>query len=101
MQQEVDKWIGQFEEGYWHPLSMLARLIEEVGELSREINHHYGQKTKKPEEAEGSIPLELGDILFIILCYANSLEIDLEQAFKEVMLKYKIRDQKRWTPKEK
>jgi len=24
MQKEVDGWISQFEEGYWHPLSMLA-----------------------------------------------------------------------------
>jgi NTP pyrophosphatase (non-canonical NTP hydrolase) len=32
----VDKWINQFE--YWPPLSMLASLVEEVGELAREIN---------------------------------------------------------------
>lgn len=48
MQQEVDRWISQFEEGYWHPLAMLARLTEEVGELAREVNHLYGQKPKNP-----------------------------------------------------
>ncbi|WP_461571027.1 nucleoside triphosphate pyrophosphohydrolase family protein, partial [Thermincola ferriacetica] len=41
MQKEVHEWISQFEEGYWHPLSMLARMTEEVGELAREINHRY------------------------------------------------------------
>ena len=32
-QQRVDAWIGQFEAGYFHPLTNLARLAEEVGEL--------------------------------------------------------------------
>lgn len=100
MQREVDQWIGQFEEGYWQPLTMLARLIEEVGELAREINHSYGQKPKKPEEPAGSIDLELADILFILICYANSLNIDLEDAFKRVMEKYRSRDSNRWTRKE-
>src|SRR5690554_6658462 len=47
-QQMVNNWISQFEEGYWSPLSNLARLMEEVGELSRELNHRYGEKPKKP-----------------------------------------------------
>ncbi|KJS15888.1 MAG: nucleotide pyrophosphohydrolase [Peptococcaceae bacterium BRH_c4b] len=100
MQQEVDEWIGQFEEGYWTPLSMLARLIEEVGELAREINHQFGQKPKKPDEPAGDMALELADILFILLCYANSQQIDLETAFKQVMEKYRSRDSNRWTRKE-
>nr|WP_269438057.1 nucleotide pyrophosphohydrolase [Phosphitispora fastidiosa] len=99
MQQEVDQWIGQFEEGYWHPLSMLARMTEEVGELAREVNHIYGQKTKKAGEKEGSLALELADILFIIICMANSLELDLETAFQEMMEKYRQRDSERWTRK--
>lgn len=99
MQKEVDDWISQFEEGYWQPLSMLARMTEEVGELAREINHQYGQKPKKGSEAEGNLPLELADILFIVVCFANSLNIDLETAFKKMMDKYRSRDANRWTPK--
>jgi len=99
MQIEVDNWISQFEEGYWHPLSMMARMTEEVGELAREINHHFGQKPKKSAEQEGNLALELADILFIIICFANSLELDLESAFKEMMDKYRQRDSQRWTPK--
>ncbi|MDA8213480.1 MAG: nucleotide pyrophosphohydrolase [Clostridia bacterium] len=99
VQQEVDKWIGQFEEGYFHPLTNLARLAEEVGEFAREINHRYGQKTKKSSEPEGDLALELGDILFILACFANSLDIDLEDAFKRVMEKYRRRDIDRWTKK--
>ena len=100
MQKDVDTWITQFEEGYWSPLSMLARLTEEVGEFAREVNHQYGEKPKKPEEAIGDIALELADILFIVICYANSLNIDLEDAFKRVMAKYRYRDNDRWTRKE-
>ncbi|MCL6638403.1 MAG: nucleotide pyrophosphohydrolase [Firmicutes bacterium] len=100
MQKDVDQWIGQFEEGYWKPLTMLARLTEEVGELAREINHQFGEKTKKEDEPMGDLALELADILFIIICYANSLNIDLEDAFKRVMAKYRYRDSNRWTRKE-
>ncbi|MFA4884974.1 MAG: nucleotide pyrophosphohydrolase [Desulfotomaculaceae bacterium] len=100
MQRVVDEWIGQFEEGYWSPLSMMARLSEEVGELAREINHQYGEKTKKPDEPIGDLALELADILFIVVCYANSLNIDLEDAFKRVMAKYRYRDSDRWTRKD-
>lgn len=100
MQKEVDDWITQFEEGYWSPLSMLARLTEEVGELAREINHQFGEKTKKHDEPMGDLPLELADILFILICYANSLNIDLEDAFKRVMAKYRYRDSDRWARKE-
>lgn len=97
MQKEVDGWISQFEEGYWHPLSMLARLTEEVGELAREVNHHYGQKPKKEGEPEGNLALELADILFIIGCFANSMNIDLDKAFADMMDKYRERDSNRWT----
>lgn len=99
MQLDVDSWISQFEEGYWHPLSMLARLTEEVGEVAREINHRYGQKPKKPTEPESDLALELADIMFIIICMANSLNLDLEKAFKGMMAKYRERDTNRWTRK--
>lgn len=97
IQQEVDQYIGQFKEGYFHPLSMLARMTEEVGELAREVNHQYGEKPKKPGEEENTISNELGDILFIIVCFANSLNIDLQEAFDQVMEKYRTRDADRWT----
>ncbi|SEN28746.1 nucleotide pyrophosphohydrolase [Lihuaxuella thermophila] len=100
IQVEVDEYISQFKEGYFKPLSMLARMTEEVGELAREVNHLYGEKPKKPGEQENTIANELGDIIFIVTCFANSLGIDLERAFNEVMDKYKTRDANRWTRKE-
>lgn len=97
MQQEVDRYISQFKEGYFSPLSMLARMTEEVGELAREINHTYGEKPKKKDEPENSIEYELGDILFILICFANSLGIDLQQAHDAVLHKFNTRDKERWT----
>lgn len=100
MQREVDRYISQFKEGYFSPLSMLARMSEEVGELAREVNHRFGEKPKKPSEANNSIELELGDILFITMCFANSLGIDLTEAHDKVMHKFNTRDKDRWTKKD-
>ncbi len=98
-QRRVDVWIGQFEEGYFHPLTNLARLAEEVGELAREVNHRFGQKTKKPGEADGDLAMEMADILFVIICMANREGIDLQDAFDRMMQKVELRDGKRWTAK--
>jgi NTP pyrophosphatase (non-canonical NTP hydrolase) len=100
MQAEVDAYISQFKEGYFKPLTMLARLSEEVGELAREINHTYGEKPKKPDEKDNSIEMELGDILFILICFANSLGLDLTEAHDKVMNKFQTRDANRWTKRE-
>lgn len=97
MQGEVDAYISQFKEGYFQPLSMLARMSEEVGELAREVNHRFGEKPKKADEAENSIEMELGDILYVTICFANSLGIDLTEAHDKVMRKFQTRDANRWT----
>ncbi len=99
-QAQVDAWISQFEEGYWPPLVNLARLMEEVGELAREMNHRFGAKTKKPEEPEQDLALELADILFVLLVMANQNHIDLGDALDRVLEKYRLRDSHRWTRKE-
>jgi NTP pyrophosphatase (non-canonical NTP hydrolase) len=98
-QRRVDAWIAQFEEGYFHPLTNMTRLSEEVGELAREVNHRFGQKTKKRDEAEGSMGMEMADILFVLICMANREGIDLQTAFDAMMAKVETRDADRWTKK--
>ncbi len=99
VQQDVDHLIRvEWQNHYWQPLSSLARLTEEVGELAREINHHYGEKTKKSTEKPSDIAGEMGDILYILASMANSLDIDLDSAFDQVMKKYRQRDAQRWEP---
>lgn len=75
----------------------MARLTEEAGELAREVNHYYGEKPKRKDEAENTIDMELADCLFIIICFANSLNINLEEAFYAMMHKFNTRDKDRWT----
>ena len=76
---------------------MLARLSEELGELAREVNHYYGEKPKKSTEKENTVEEELGDLLFVLICFANSLNINLEEARDRVMEKFRTRDANRWT----
>ncbi|WP_192945977.1 MULTISPECIES: nucleotide pyrophosphohydrolase [unclassified Staphylococcus] len=99
MQTEVDDYINQFKTGYFSPLANLARLSEEVGELSREINHFYGEKKKKDSEAANTVKAELGDNLFVLLCIANSLDIDMTESFNETMDKFNTRDKNRFERK--
>lgn len=98
-QARVDAWIAQYEEGYFDPLTNMARLSEEVGELAREVNHRFGQKTKKPDEPAGDLAMEMADILFVLICMANREGIDLQRAFDRMMEKVEGRDAKRWTRK--
>ncbi|MFD1030855.1 nucleotide pyrophosphohydrolase [Metaplanococcus flavidus] len=100
LQQEVDNYISQFKEGYFTPLEMIARLTEELGELAREVNHVYGPKKKKSTEADASISEELGDLLFVLITMANSLDVDLREAHDGVMEKFNTRDKNRWTRKD-
>lgn len=97
LQNEVNQYISQFKEGYFSPLAMLARMTEELGELAREVNHHYGEKPKKTTEDSNTVEAELGDMLFVLICFANSLNIDLQQAHDGVMHKFNTRDKDRWT----
>jgi NTP pyrophosphatase (non-canonical NTP hydrolase) len=94
-QQAVDAWI-RAHGGYWEPLAQLARLTEEVGEVAREINHHYGPKRKKPSEAERALADELGDLLYIVIATANSVGVDLDAALRASLAKYTERDANRY-----
>ncbi len=99
-QARVDAWISQFEEGYWPPLVNLARLVEEVGELARELNHRHGAKTKKPGEPEQDLALEMADVLFVLLALANEQGVDLSDALERTLEKYRVRDSTRWARKD-
>jgi len=99
IQQSVDEWTGQFTPQYWQPLEIIATLTEEVGELAREVNHRFGAKRKKETEGEQELSDEIGDILFVLCCLANSQKIDLDDAFKRTMEKKYSRDNDRYVKK--
>ncbi len=99
IQKQVNDWIKDLKVGYFKPLENLARLTEEVGELARELNHSFGPKKKKSTEKDGEIADEMADVIFTIVCLANSLNIDLDKAFQKTMKKVSTRDEKRWEKK--
>jgi NTP pyrophosphatase (non-canonical NTP hydrolase) len=96
MQSQVDRWVRRYAIGYWEPLAMLARLVEEVGEMARLLNHLYGPKQKRSDEPGQELALELGDLLYTITCMANAHGVDLQEAFEAVMRKLDARDRGRY-----
>ena len=100
MQKEVDAYITSFKEGYFPPMELIARMTEELGELSREVQHVHGMKKKKSSESESTLSEETGDLLFVLICFANAQGIDLSEALDQVLTKFKTRDADRWTRKE-
>jgi NTP pyrophosphatase (non-canonical NTP hydrolase) len=74
----------------------LARVSEEVGELARIINHLYGPKPKKAEEDAQELGEEIADIIFALICLANSQEVDLEDSLQGVIEKVWSRDRNRF-----
>ncbi len=101
MQKEVDQWVNQFEKPYFEPLSMLAAMVEEMGEIARVVNTLYGDKKSKKGEDLKLLEEEIGDLLFSMICLANSEKIDLGVAFERKMEKVTKRDSDRWERKGK
>ncbi|MBW3622522.1 MAG: nucleotide pyrophosphohydrolase [Armatimonadetes bacterium] len=96
LQAEVDAWIRESGGGYWKAPSQLLRIMEEVGELARLVNHLHGEKPKKATEARQELPEEIGDLIFTILCLANAEGVDVQAAMESVLAKYRRRDTERW-----
>jgi NTP pyrophosphatase (non-canonical NTP hydrolase) len=95
-QRLVDAWMRVRGWSYWHPLSQLARLAEELGELARLVNHMFGEKPKKADEAQQELGLELADLLYTMICLANSQGVDLQDALEHALQKYGRRDAARY-----
>ena len=99
IQKEVDDWANQFEKPYFEPLSIMAAMTEEVGEVARVMNRMYGDKKSKTGENVRDLEEELGDLLFTLTCMANAEEIDLNAAYKRKMDKVLKRDTLRFEMK--
>lgn len=92
----VDTWMADRGWGYWQPLSQLARLTEEIGELARVVNHLYGEKPKKSTESVQDLGLEMADVVYTLICLANSQGIDMQSSLEQVLEKYRYRDADRY-----
>lgn len=98
-QKDVDDWVKQFRIEYFKPLEIMAALTEELGELSKEINNRYGPRTKKSPEDTAEISEEIVDVIFNLICMANSHDIDLDEAWNKKMDKQHGRDADRFERK--
>ena len=93
LQKEVDVWIKEYGVRYFDPLTNMAQLTEEVGEVARIISRRYGEQSEKDSDKNKNLAEELSDVLFVVLCLANQTNCDLETAFKE-RLNFKIKRDK-------
>lgn len=94
-QQQVDQWIQTIGVRYFEPLTNLAQLVEEVGEVARVLSRTVGEQSCKPGESPGELADELADVLFVTICLANQSGIDLEAALQRNLDKKTRRDQTR------
>ncbi len=98
-QQAVDRWIKTIGVRYYHELTNVAILMEEVGEMSSLMARLYGEQSFKDAELEKrarqQLADELADVLFVLLCLANQTGIDLTEALEQNLEKKTRRDAKR------
>ncbi len=99
LQQKVDHWINTIGVKYFDEKTNTLILNEEVGEFSSLVARIYGQQSFKEdisiEEQKEQLNSELADILFVVVCLANQMDIDLEEAMKHTFDKKSIRDKDR------
>lgn len=101
LQTTVDEWINTVGVRYFSELTNMTILTEEVGELARLMARKYGDQSFKKNEDEKNIPDELADILWVVICLANQMDIDLEEAIKNNLEKKNNRDKDRHRNNEK
>ncbi len=96
LQIQTDDWIREYGVRYFNELTNMAVLTEEVGELARLMARQYGEQSFKTpmnqEQIKDAIADELSDVMFVITCLANQMDIDLEKAIEKNFKKKTRRD---------
>jgi len=92
---EVDNWIKEHGVRYFNELTNMAQLTEEVGEVARIIARRYGEQSEKESDKNKDLGEELADVMFVVLCLANQMGIDLQVAFDKKLTAKAKRDHDR------
>lgn len=100
-QKIIDQWINTTGVRYFNELTNTAILMEEVGEVARIMARKYGEQSFKKSDEGTSLPDELADVLFVLICIANQTGIDLTDALTKNLEKKSIRDSNRHKNNEK
>lgn len=99
-QNSVDEWIKKYGVRYFDPMTNLAILMEEVGELSRVFARKFGEQSFKKGETD-NLEEEMADVLWVLMCLANQTDVDLTEALKKSIEKKTKRDNTRHIENEK
>ncbi len=95
-QQMVDQWIKEKGVRYFNEMTNALILNEEVGEFSRLIARQFGEQSYKageePDDFKFAVADEIADILFVLICLSNQMNIDLDKAFIHNLQKKTKRD---------
>lgn len=94
MQELVDSWITTTGVRYFDPMTNLALLMEESGELARIMARKYGEQSFKEGETE-NLEDEIADVLWVLTAIANQTGVDLESALLKNIEKKTQRDSNR------
>ena len=94
-QKQVDDWIKTHGVRYFNELTNMTILTEEVGELARIMSRTYGEQSFKESDKKHSLPDEMADILWVLICLANQTGVNLTDAFQKNMEKKTARDKER------
>ncbi len=93
-QKIVDEWITTVGVRYFSPLTNMAVLAEETGEVARIMARRYGDQSFKPGE-NSDLADELADLLWVTIAIANQTGVDLTDAFRRNLEKKTRRDSSR------
>ena len=94
-QHKVDEWIKTYGVRYFSPLTNMAILTEEVGEVARVMARTYGDQSCKPSDENKNLADELADVMWVLMCIANQTGVDLTDAFVKNLEKKTLRDSHR------
>lgn len=97
----VDEWIKTYGVRYFNELTNMAILTEEVGELARIVARTYGEQSFKDSDKNKNLSDEMADVLWVLLCMANQMGVDLTDAFIKNLEKKTFRDKTRHKTNEK
>ncbi len=108
-QQAVDQWIKQYGVRYFSPLTNMAILTEETGEVARIMARLAGEQSwsardkekfgineaNESEKGKELLADELSDVIWVVSCIANYYHIDLQDALNANLDKKTKRDKQR------
>ncbi len=90
-QKLVDRWITTVGVRYFSPLTNMAVLSEEVGEVARIMARQYGDQSFKSSD-KCDLGDELADVLWVVMAIANQTGVNLTEAFRKNLEKKSLRD---------